>query len=72
MRYLLLTAEVWARCYVQYIANKSGDPKLLECLFRSQQGIEWALYMPQWQNDEFKASVLPTMDALFKSRGWLV
>lgn len=71
IEYLLRPQEIWARSYAQYIAVRSGEPKLNAELAKTLEGIgthELAM-TKQWTEDEFKP-IASAIDKLFEGLGW--
>ena len=68
--YLRSPKELWARCYAQYIARKSGDPVLCAELDKSINNEYNKIYGAQWPDDEFE-TIMPAMDKIFISMGWI-
>lgn len=68
--YLRSPKELWARCYAQYIARKSGDPVLCAELDKSINNEYNKIYGAQWTDDEFE-TIMPAMDKIFISMGWI-
>jgi hypothetical protein len=68
VRYLLENREVWARAYAQYIAIRSGDPRLLAELNadRKQFGPN---FPRQWDDADFEP-VAAAIDRLLEKKGW--
>jgi hypothetical protein len=66
--YMNETREVWARSYAQYIAIKSGNPKLMAQLRRGQEFSRTG-YPDQWDDTDFEP-VMTAMDNLFSGLGW--
>ena len=65
--YHLRPDELWARCYAQYITEKSADPQLA-----AQLAISRAFDPDrQWDEVDF-LPVSTAMDELFASLGWLL
>ena len=71
IKYFTSNHEMFARAYAQYIATKSGDPKMLEQL-RKRQGVptEGARYPDQWDDDDF-IPVGQEIEKLFIKVGWI-
>lgn len=66
----LLTEEVWARSYAQYIAVRSADQALLASLNRFRRRPVGGLYFPlQWDDDDF-VSISEAIDEVFRGLGW--
>lgn len=64
--YLLRDREIWARSYAQYIAQKSGDPKMQQQL----DIIRGSTQFLQWSDADF-APIAAAIDHVFKDKGWL-
>jgi hypothetical protein len=62
--------EIWARCFVQYIALRSGDVQLLLDIQVRKDMEAGILQNEQWDWNDF-TSIAPVMDDFFKSIGWL-
>ena len=62
--YLLSADELFARAYAQWVATKTGAPKLVNTLnfHRGQQSV---LKSVQWQDDEFAQYIEPALDEFF-------
>lgn len=62
--YLLSDDELFARAYAQWVATKTGAPKLVDTLnfHRRQQSV---LKSVQWQDDEFAQYIEPALDEFF-------
>ena len=62
--YLLSDDELFARAYAQWVATKTGAPKLVNTLnfHRGQQSV---LKSVQWQDDEFAQYIAPALDEFF-------
>ena len=65
--------ELWARCYAQYVAARSGDPQLRAGLEvhratvpTRQGGIGHLLH---WDDEDF-VPIADTIEALFRRLGW--
>src|SRR5262245_55706975 len=65
-RYMLTNEEVWARAYSQFIAERSGDPLLLEQLNTALNTGTGR----QWTTDDFKP-IGAAIETLFKKLKWL-
>jgi len=67
VKYYSSDKELWARSYAQYIAEKSGDQRLLTDLANVRNSpAPWR----QWSTEEF-APIKEAMDSIFKKEGWL-
>lgn len=66
--YLLDNKELWARSYAQYIAEKSGDPVLLEQLDKERQDKVYG--ERHWSKEDF-APISKAIDDMFESLGWV-
>jgi len=64
-RYFLSPTESWARAYSQYIAEVSGDPRMLKAL----KGHQLTRY--QWGDEEF-AILRPLIEEYLKANGHYV
>ncbi|NKY99636.1 hypothetical protein [Nocardiopsis alborubida] len=64
-RYMRLPQELWARSYAQWIAQRTGDPRLQSEIrsHLSQPGIEG---YRQWAEDDFRP-VASALDAVFEN-----
>ncbi len=64
-RYMRLPQELWARSYAQWIAQRTGDPRLRSEIrsHLSQPGIEG---YRQWAEDDFRP-VASALDAVFEN-----
>lgn len=62
--YLLSDDELFACAYAQWVATKTGAPKLVNTLnfHRGQQSV---LKSVQWQDDEFAQYIAPALDEFF-------
>lgn len=70
-RYLLRPRELWARAYTQYIAQRSGHPKLLAQIESIRSGEnKHMLPAGQWSDEDF-APIAAAMDKLFQQLGWI-
>jgi hypothetical protein len=67
--YLLDPTEVWARSYSQYIAVRSGDPRLLGQLELTRKRGTRLYYPRQWEDDDFEP-IAASIDTLFQRLGW--
>jgi SPP1 gp7 family putative phage head morphogenesis protein len=67
--YYLLHHEIWARCYAQYVAVKSGNEKLQSQLDGMRSGLKWNSKR-QWQDTDFEP-IMNAIDELFTKLGWL-
>ncbi len=65
--YLLDPKELFARSYAQWIAEKSGDAKLLAEL---DQARTRQIPGVQWSKNDF-ALISQALDSLFRHKGWL-
>lgn len=68
--YLLMPDELWARCYAQYVAIRSGNPSLSEQLELVRSPNPLRTIESQWRDGDFK-SVARAIDILFLSIGWV-
>jgi SPP1 gp7 family putative phage head morphogenesis protein len=68
-QYLLLTHEIWARAYSQYIAIRSGDALLIEHLKELRGDLSQKYYPSQWEDDDFE-EIAGAIDRLMISLGW--
>jgi hypothetical protein len=62
--YLGSTREMFARAYLQWIAEKTGNAEMLRSL-RSFRSIKYA-----WEEDDFR-EISKSLDRLFGRLGWL-
>ena len=62
--------EIWARAYVQYIAQKSGNPELLAALHAKRDTPVGQMLNRYWSDENFRP-VAKGFDDLFRSKGWL-
>jgi SPP1 gp7 family putative phage head morphogenesis protein len=67
--YFLITRELWARSYAQYIAHKSGDIELLRQLDIIRNVPDLGSLI-QWSESDF-APIAAAIDDLFKKKGWI-
>ena len=67
--YLLDPEEVWARAYAQYIAEKSGDKRMLAEL-KFNQTKAYGRTQSQWATEDFE-SIKDSIDEMFRERGWI-
>ena len=69
---LLSPEELWARTYAQYVAQKSGNSRMmgeLDELLEIER--DEVLYVPeQWTKDDF-VPIIKALDQLFGVLGWL-
>jgi len=65
-KYLLHPAEQWARAYTQFVAERSGSPRLL----RELDVLNHTDPVRAWSKDDF-APISQAIEALFKQKGWL-
>lgn len=72
LRYLLSPAEIFARAYAQYIAEKGDNPKLKQEMDKIVDAAhkDKYSYPRQWTPEEMKG-IIREFDKLFKGRGWL-
>ena len=69
VHYLMLTREVFARAYVQWIAWRSGStPMLDEVDATLKMRPPW--YLEAWNHDEF-LPIAAAFDRLMEDRGWV-
>ncbi len=71
LRYLLDTREIWARSYAQYIAERSGDRRMIEQV-NSQVGraLDAPVWYPkQWEPKDFE-DIAKAVDNLMVKIGW--
>ncbi|MES2707137.1 MAG: phage minor head protein [Verrucomicrobiota bacterium] len=67
--YLQSTVELWARAYSQFIAEESGDPRLLSDLASRRTGQDY-FKSSQWDTADF-APVRKAIRVLFTDLGWM-
>lgn len=68
--YLLEPKEMFARGYAQYIAQRSGDPAILEELKRYDGREKLDLVYPEsWSEEDF-VPIASEFDRLFENQGW--
>lgn len=68
--YLLSMDEIWARCYAQYIAVKSGDQLLISQLDHHTRVPSGGFYFwEQWEEDDF-AGIMTAIDDIIIERRW--
>jgi hypothetical protein len=69
--YFTSNHEMFARAYAQYIATKSGNPKMLEQL-KERQGVptNGARYPDQWDDDDF-VPIAQEIEKIFIKVGWI-
>jgi hypothetical protein len=69
--YLGRPEEVWARCYVQWIALRSGNPSLRRQVveLRGHDSASAEFYA-QWEDDDF-APIADALDRLFRRLKWI-
>jgi hypothetical protein len=61
--------ELWARSYSQWLAERSGDPKLLaELADMRAQAPGSTFYFPQWSDADF-AEISAAIDRIMRTRG---
>jgi hypothetical protein len=65
--YLLQRREIWARAYSQYIAIRSGDPRMLAELRRLQN--DKSPMKMQWDDADFEP-VAAAIDKILEKKGW--
>lgn len=58
--------EVFARAFAQYVATKSGS-KVVQSQIKANEGAKKGGY---WTEQEFKKTIEPAMDEMFKTLGW--
>lgn len=68
--YLLETRELWARCYAQFIALKSGDPAMLEAIRQTREIGAGTFRFSQWEEEDFKP-IAEAIEAMFTMLGWM-
>lgn len=68
MSYLLSPEELWARSYTQYIAEKSGNPILLDQMDKDRQSKIHS--DQQWAPEDFEP-IKQAIDKVFLALGWL-
>ncbi len=71
-KYLLLTKELWARSYAQFVAISSGESAMLSQLagLRDSSDTQQVAFPSQWQDDEFEP-IAQEIENLFLNRGWI-
>ncbi len=67
---LLDIREIWARTYVQWIAQRSKDAKLNSELRRRAASPNFLTRLSQWEAGHF-AAISREIDVLFQRRGWI-
>ena len=67
--YLSNPAEIWARAYAQYIAEKSGNENLLAAV-KEQAAPAYNQLPEHWSATDFMP-VRQAIDTLFQTKGWL-
>jgi hypothetical protein len=71
MRAALALDEVWARSYAQFIALRSGDPRLLAEVGALRTGAIGDVAIPlQWASDDF-APISAAITALMRRLRWM-
>jgi hypothetical protein len=65
-KYFLTPREIWARAYVQFVAEESGDPQLGKDLEKVHQAQEHR----QWKAKDF-APIAAEIRKQFKQLGWI-
>ncbi len=71
LRYLTAPHEQFARAYAQWIALRSGDPRMLRELDVMRRNDAKGYLPPRQWTDESFAPVAAAFDRLFRQRGWL-
>jgi hypothetical protein len=68
--YLTSNHEMFARAYAQYIAKKSGNPKMIQELkYRQGSPIAGSKYPDQWDDDDFEP-IAKEIENIFLWIGW--
>jgi SPP1 gp7 family putative phage head morphogenesis protein len=68
--YLRGPKELWARAYAQWVAERSGDARILEQLEKTRARVDGKTYVPyQWDDGDWK-TIREAIDAYMKARGW--
>jgi hypothetical protein len=67
--YLSNPAEIWARAYAQYIAEKSGNENLLAAV-KEQAATAYNQLPEHWSSADFMP-IRQAIDTLFQIKGWL-
>ena len=71
INYLLDDREIFARCYVQYIAFKSQHPGLIACIREDYlNNVSLIRRNRQWQEHDF-IRIADEIDNVFKQRKWI-
>ena len=72
LEYMLRGREIWARCYAQYIAVRSGHAGMLgQIRDMVDRDAAAAVLIPrQWQDAHFEP-IAAEIDRIFKALGWL-
>lgn len=69
-RYATSWHELWARSYAQWIAHRSGDPRMaLELTSVKTDTARQAYHLSQWGSVEFEP-IAKALDDLFELLGW--
>ena len=63
--YYLRLREIWARAYAQWVAQRSGNPVLLDELAKTRSKVPGV----QWDEADF-AAIGAAIDELFRDLGW--
>ncbi|MYE05051.1 MAG: hypothetical protein F4Y00_08800 [Bacteroidetes bacterium SB0662_bin_6] len=67
MKYLLQDQKIFARAYLQYIAEKSGNQPVLKALDYVRNNSP--NFATQWDDADFKP-IFAEFEKLFKKLGW--
>ena len=70
-KYFTSPHEMFARAFAQYIAMKSKDRQMLAQLKEDLRNRGDGLAVGQWPLAEFERDIMPSMDHLFGTLGWL-
>jgi hypothetical protein len=70
--YLLLQAELWARSYTQWIAERSGDSILTAQLIAARWQQIGPIHLPRHWEDDDCGPVANAIDDVFWRLKWLI
>lgn len=70
VNYLLDESELFARSYAQYIAKKSGSPRMMAELDGIRGSLNPVRTLTQWSDKDFEP-IMQAFDEFFKEQGWL-
>lgn len=69
MRYLNEPVELWARAYAQFIAEESGNPRLVESIQKRRDNYPGYPPSSQWTSEDF-APIRESMKSIFQRLQW--